>query len=410
MTGSQVLIVDDDPALLEALSAALRLRMDGVAVETCDSARAALDRIGTTEYDAIVADIKMPGMDGLELLAEIRRLRPDTPTLLITGHGEHDLAVQALRGGAQDYVQKPIDRDYFVASLGRAIQCHQLSGQVARQRQALEHHVGELEQCLQERTHELREFFHREQQARVALDEAHGQLEEAQRQREEFITMVAHELSGPLTVVLGYAEALGRPKTSPDAQRRACEAIVSEARRMVRLVADLAAAANLAAGRFEIQPAPCDQTTLVGEQIELARVTTDHHTIRLEAPSEVVCGLCDRDRVAQLLTNLLANAIKYTPGGAIQVRLWAEGEDARLSVSDEGPGISPEDQSAIFEPHVRLVPSEAAGESKGAGLGLHIARGIVQAHGGRIWIESPDGHGATFHVALPLAPTAATKR
>src|SRR5207249_8817403 len=113
MTASHVLVVDDDPALLQALPEALRLRMVGVTVDTADSGPAALDRIAARDYDAIVTDIKMPGMDGLELLAEIRTHRPDTPTLMITGHGERALVVHALRGGAYDFIQKPIDRDYF---------------------------------------------------------------------------------------------------------------------------------------------------------------------------------------------------------------------------------------------------------------------------------------------------------
>ena len=89
MTALHVLVVDDDPALLAALSEALRLRMAGVTVDTADSGAAALDRIAAREYDAIVIDIKMPGMDGLALLAEIRTRRPDTPVLMVTGHGEH---------------------------------------------------------------------------------------------------------------------------------------------------------------------------------------------------------------------------------------------------------------------------------------------------------------------------------
>src|SRR5215208_465664 len=147
---SQVLIVDDDPALLEALSTTLQLRMEDTAVDTCDSARAALDRIHAADYDAIVADIKMPAMDGMELLAEIRKIRPDTPTLLITGHGEHDLAVEALRNGANDYIQKPIDRDYFVRSLSQAIEKHRLSRNVARQREALDQQTRRLENWLED--------------------------------------------------------------------------------------------------------------------------------------------------------------------------------------------------------------------------------------------------------------------
>jgi DNA-binding NtrC family response regulator len=116
-----ILIVDDDPALLEALPRTVHLRMEGIHVDTCDSVAAALERIEARDYDAIVSDIKMPGMDGLALLAAIKERRPSTPTLLITGHGEDDLAHRAREEGAFDYIAKPIDRDYFVGSLGRAI-------------------------------------------------------------------------------------------------------------------------------------------------------------------------------------------------------------------------------------------------------------------------------------------------
>ena len=143
--GPRVLLVDDDPALLEALPETVRLRLAGIDLDTCDSAPDALQRIEAIDYDVIVSDIKMPGMDGLALLAEIKQRRPSTPTLLITGHGERELAVAALRGGAHDLVQKPIDRDYFVASLERAIQLRRLDQRVEEQRRALERHARVLD-------------------------------------------------------------------------------------------------------------------------------------------------------------------------------------------------------------------------------------------------------------------------
>jgi two-component system sensor histidine kinase/response regulator len=155
MTPLSVLIVDDDPALLQALPQTLRLRMGGVTVETADSAAAALDLIAVREYDAIVTDIKMPGMDGLELLAEIRTRRPDTPTLIITGHGENELVVRALRAGASDFIQKPIDRDYFVAALYRAIRAHVLNRRAKDRQVALESCADELERILDELEREL---------------------------------------------------------------------------------------------------------------------------------------------------------------------------------------------------------------------------------------------------------------
>jgi DNA-binding NtrC family response regulator len=156
MMDLSVLIVDDDVALLEALPEALRLRMGGVTVETADSAAAALDRIIDRDYDAIVTDIRMPGMDGLKLLDEIRTRKPDTPTLIITGHGDNDLVVHALRGGARDFIQKPIDRDYFVAALYRAIRERVATRRLKERQVAMESWADELERIVENLERELR--------------------------------------------------------------------------------------------------------------------------------------------------------------------------------------------------------------------------------------------------------------
>jgi PAS domain S-box-containing protein len=145
LTDARILIVDDDQALLEALPRALRMRMDGLEIETCDSAPDALEKIQDVDYDAIVTDIKMPGMDGLALLGAIAKVRPSTPTLLITGHGERELTVEALRGGAYDFIQKPIERDYIVSALTRAIEKRRLDRELEQQKVALERHSRVLE-------------------------------------------------------------------------------------------------------------------------------------------------------------------------------------------------------------------------------------------------------------------------
>jgi two-component system, sensor histidine kinase and response regulator len=400
MTDAQVLIVDDDPALLEALPETLRLRMAGLQVDTTDSGPAALERLGETDYDALVVDIKMPGMDGLELLTEIKRICPDTPTILITGHGDHDLAVDALRAGAQDYVTKPIDRDYFVASLGRAIQCHKLSREVATKRIELLHHTDELEACVQERTLELREALHREQLARRELDAANRQLEELSRQREMFVSLVAHDLAAPLTTIRGYAELLGRAGVEAEHQERARTVIVSETTRLARLVGDLAETTQVMTGRFRIRLGSYDIVEVIQEQVELARARAESRTIRLDAPRSLML-VCDRDRLAQVVANLLTNAIKYAPNGEIDVNVGLEGEQVMVSVHDQGPGIPEEQAKRIFQPDVRLDDEAAPTAAEGRGFGLHIAKGIVEAHGGRIWVESSDG-GARFCVLLPL--------
>ncbi len=156
MNPPHILLVDDDKALLQALPHTVALRIHGVQVDTSDSAQGALEQLEGQDYDAIVTDIKMPGMDGLELLARIQELRPEIPVLLITGHAEQALLTQALRGGAYDFIQKPLDRVCFVAALHRAIQTRQLRRQVHEQQQTLAQHAHSLEHLLEERTRELR--------------------------------------------------------------------------------------------------------------------------------------------------------------------------------------------------------------------------------------------------------------
>ncbi len=203
MSEGHVLIVDDDLALLQALPEALRLRMAGLTVDTADSGAAALDRIAARDYDAIVTDVKMPGMDGLELLAEIRTHRPDTPTLVITGHGEHDLVVHALRAGAYDFIQKPIDRDYFVASLRRAIEMRALSRRVKEQQLALERHLNELEAIVEERTRELRKTNQVIESPLRFLMGPNGQME-------KIVEQIKQVADSPLTVLVEGETGTGK--------------------------------------------------------------------------------------------------------------------------------------------------------------------------------------------------------
>jgi DNA-binding NtrC family response regulator len=203
MTASNVLIVDDDSALLEALPETLRLRMSGVTVDTADSAAAALDRIAARDYDAIITDIKMPGTDGLALLTEIQTRRPDTPTIMITGHGEHALAIDALRGRAYDFIQKPIDRDYLVASLRRAIQVSQLSRRVKEQQLALERRANELERTVDERTRELREVT-------TVIESPLKWLMGPSQQIQKVVRQIRQVADSPLTVLVEGETGTGK--------------------------------------------------------------------------------------------------------------------------------------------------------------------------------------------------------
>lgn len=174
MDTAQVLLVDDDPMLLQALSQTIALRMSVVELEMVDSAQAALALLEQHTYGAIVSDIKMPGMDGLGLLAHAHEHHPVTPVILMTGHSDHHLAIQALRGGAYDYILKPVDRDDFVASLQRALHTYRLHRQVEEQQRALERYSLSLERLVMQRNHELGAAKRATEEVLRALAEQHG--------------------------------------------------------------------------------------------------------------------------------------------------------------------------------------------------------------------------------------------
>ena len=184
MRAPHVLLVDDDPALLEALTDALELRIPGITVEPCDAALTAIERLNEASFDLLISDVKMPGMDGLELLSESQKIAPAMPVVLITGHGETDIAVNALRSGAFDLIQKPLDREYVAAAIKRAVETVQLRKEVTEKQKALELHAIELEERVQERTRDL---------------------EGALRAKDEFLGLVSHELRTPLTSIAAYA-------------------------------------------------------------------------------------------------------------------------------------------------------------------------------------------------------------
>jgi signal transduction histidine kinase/FixJ family two-component response regulator len=192
----QILIVDDDPDAREVLSEMVRLSIRGAAVDVCASARTALARVRATDYAAIISDIRMPEMDGMRLLDAVRDIRPETPVLLMTAYGD-DMAIRALRAGAYDFIEKPVNSDYLAASLKRALQVGRLNRQVAAQTAALAHHATELEAMVQERTRELVAANQAKNEFLAARDRALAEAEAAQR-RLAFLAEASRVLAGSL--------------------------------------------------------------------------------------------------------------------------------------------------------------------------------------------------------------------
>lgn len=436
----QVLIVDDDPALLHALPETVRTRMHDVLVETTDTARDALRRIAQTDYDAIITDLKMPGMDGLALLNEIRSLRPLTPTLLITGHGEHDLAVQALRGGAYDFIQKPIDRDYFLASLSRAVQVYQLRRQVEEQRLALARHAEDLELQVDMRTRELlaanaakdaalsraQEEIAQRAQAEEALQKLNEQLEqrvvertkeltklnaalvreiaerkqaegELHKNREELRALAARlmtvqeeerrriscelhdDLNQKLAVSVMNAEAAER-RWSPqeDVNRERLRAIRNEIAELSDDVRKLA---------YRLHPSILDHLGLA--------IALQSHVEEFGKREEIEAIFIQRDlpetlpqpvstclyRVAQ---EALRNVAKHAKASRVVVRLGQREGAVQMSIFDSGVGFIPPKGKEL------------------QGLGVVSMQERVRLVGGRMSIRSRPNRGTYLFIRVPL--------
>jgi signal transduction histidine kinase len=379
-----ILLVDDEKRNLDALEAILD--DPSYRLLRASDADTALRLLLAHDVAAIVLDIKMPGISGLELAQLIKGTKKfrQIPIVFLTAYlGDDRDILTGYGAGAVDYLTKPVNPLVFRHKVA-------VFADLFRKTRALAELNESLEARVRERTEEL---------------------EKALRSREDLLAIVSHDLRNPLSTVLMGAKQIERcaDDSEPGMRtKKAARTICSAVDRMTRLVSDLLDLAKLEAGqRLPIELGPNDGSDLtrqVVEQLEPLAVSR-HITLRVDfaAPISIVC---DADRVQQALSNLIGNAIKFSrEGGSIDVVVRKTGEEVVFSVIDTGMGISSDQVPHLFTPYW-----QAKARKDGAGLGLAIVKAIVEAHSGRIWVESAPGKGTTFYFALPAGDAMPTTK
>jgi signal transduction histidine kinase len=375
-----ILLVDDEEANLDLLEAILRDGGYSALLRTSRS-QEVLTLFRTARPDLVLLDLHMPPPDGFEVLAQLRDATPADaylPVLVLTADAAAAARERALSGGARDFLTKPFDIVEVllrVKNLLEARLLHRLQLEARERAEALAAENGRL----------------------------FAEARDATQARERLLSVVAHDLRNPLSVVAMHAEMLqelGAARRNPY-QREALRAMREATERMQLLVDDLLDLARLENGTFSLRPQATAADELMGRAERSLRPVAEAQGIVLEVGCEGGVGIDgDADRLLQVLTNLVANALKFSPPGG-RVRVLARRIEGmlRVSVADEGSGIPPEHLPHLFTAFWQAQNAQRAG----VGLGLWIARAIVEAHGGRIWVESVVQVGSTFHFEVPIS-------
>lgn len=338
-------------------------------------------------FDVCLMDVRLGMKTGLMLLEELKEKDFDLPVIMLTGVENSELDMAAMRAGAADYLVKG---RFDAQSLEHSI------------RYAISHNGLLLE--LRRNAGELAKKNDDLLAAHEELASKNNELLRLNEEKNRLLGMAAHDLRNPLQVIKGYSEFLldlrGAFLQRSDADM--IEKIRSSANFMLLLLNDLLSLSAIESGELQLHRTLADIGEIVRLNIELNRILASrkHMNVHFECDPGLPKIEVDVPKIEQVLNNLLSNSIHYAPpGSSIFVSVRLEGPELIIAVNDEGPGIAPEDTEKLFKPFGRTKNRSTGGE-KSTGLGLAIARRIVEGHGGRIWVESQKGLGSTFYVAF----------
>ena len=358
-----ILVIDDEEAMRDSCCQALS--KNGYVTETAENGQIGLRKIREVKPDLVLIDLKMPGMGGMELLGEIGQIDPDIISIVITGYATIESAVEAMKLNAYDFLPKPFTPDQLRIVIERGLERRRL--------------ITESEQLRREK----------------------------EMMRENFITLVSHQLRSPLASVKQYFGVIseGFAGEVTDKQKEIILKAEQYIDSLMQLINDWLDMSRVEAGRIRDKSEPVSLSAVLSEAVEVLKPQAQTGKVALDLNSTDNLPLLTGDSkcLKEAFLNLISNGIKYNrEGGAVTVTVREQGDDLVVEVADTGIGISRENLPFVFDEFFR-VKSKETQHTTGTGLGLPIAKKIIEAHNGYVKVVSEPGKGTTFSIFLPKA-------
>lgn len=358
---ANILVIDDEESMRDSCQQVLAKA--GYEARTAENGNVGLQKIREARPDLVLVDLKMPGISGMELLEEIAELDPNIISVVITGYATIESAVEAMKRNAYDFLSKPFTPDQLRIVVKRGLERRSLAVESARLRR------------------------------------------EKEIMRENFVTLVTHQLRSPLASVRHYFGVIreGFAGDVTDTQKNLMEKATRRLDELMQLINDWLDISRIDSGRIAEQFEPVALTPVLSEVLELVKPLAEAKKVKFDLKSghDIPDVNGYREGLKQAFTNLVSNAINYNrEGGTVTIVAREQNGDVVIEISDTGVGISPDDLPLIFEEFFRVRTKETR-HIGGTGLGLSIAKKIVEAHNGRIRADSKLGKGTTVSIFLP---------
>jgi len=372
--GSRILVVDDEDAFRQTLTS--RLKRDGHEVDSAEDGEEAIKILQSKLFDLALLDIRMPGIDGIGVLKFVKKHSRSTDVIMLTGYGDIRLAVESMKLGASEFLTKPIDPEALTARVRSVLRAHD---------------------------------------AEQAKERAKQELEQA---KADFTAMLVHELRSPLWGIeesLSFIRKADPNRPLDQVHFDLLNTGIATSEKMLSLINDILDLSKLEAGKLHLAKVPVDFREIVEFTCKSMRSPIDAKRFRLERNfmSDLPKVDVDPDQMGQVMMNFVSNSIKFTAeGGRISISVDAEevAEDIDagtrkqlvICVADTGVGIAKEEIPFLFEKYKQTKAGKLS-KDKGTGLGLAINKRIIEAHGGKVWVDSEVDKGTSFHFTIPVS-------